>query len=73
MYNEKTEILYLSFLRLFHKLGMKRVISAILTLLLTSGCVVPPRQLGTSDAVADVTDSVQTESRQKAPADVCPK
>ena len=38
---------------------MKRVISAVLTLLLISGCVVPPRQLVTSDAVADVTEPSQ--------------
>ncbi|MCA6080066.1 MAG: hypothetical protein LE169_04160 [Endomicrobium sp.] len=52
---------------------MKKVISAVLTLLLISGCVAPPRQLVTSDAVADVSDSVQPEPLQKAPADICPE
>ncbi|MCA6080062.1 MAG: hypothetical protein LE169_04140 [Endomicrobium sp.] len=52
---------------------MKKVISAVLALLLISGCVVPPRQLSTSDVVADVSDSVQPEPRQKAPADICPE
>jgi crotonobetainyl-CoA:carnitine CoA-transferase CaiB-like acyl-CoA transferase len=36
--------------------------------LLISGCVVPPRQLGTSDAVVNVSDSVQTEPLQEASA-----
>ncbi|MCA6080064.1 MAG: hypothetical protein LE169_04150 [Endomicrobium sp.] len=52
---------------------MKRLISAVLTLLLISGCVAPLRQLSKSDAVADVSDSVQPESLQKAPADICPE
>ncbi|MCA6080356.1 MAG: hypothetical protein LE169_05680 [Endomicrobium sp.] len=38
---------------------MKRLISAVLTLLLISGCVVPPRQLSKSDAVANVIESSQ--------------
>ncbi|MCA6085691.1 hypothetical protein [Candidatus Endomicrobiellum agilis] len=52
---------------------MKKVISAILTLLLASGCVVPPRQLSKSDAVTNVTESVQTEPLQETPADICPE
>jgi hypothetical protein len=52
---------------------VEKVISAVLTLLLISGCVVPPRQLSKSDAVADVSDSVQAEPRQEAPADICPE
>ncbi|MCA6080121.1 MAG: hypothetical protein LE169_04450 [Endomicrobium sp.] len=52
---------------------MKKAISAVLTLLLISGCVAPPRQLSKSDTVADVSDSMQTEPLQKAPADICPK
>jgi hypothetical protein len=42
-------------------------------LLLVSGCVVPPRQLSTSDAVADVSDSVQPEAPKETPDDICPK
>ncbi|MCA6085755.1 hypothetical protein [Candidatus Endomicrobiellum agilis] len=52
---------------------MKKAISAVLTLLLISGCVAPPRQLSKSDAVAEVIESVQTEARQEAPADICPE
>ncbi|MCA6079589.1 MAG: hypothetical protein LE169_01650 [Endomicrobium sp.] len=47
---------------------MEKAISAILTLLLISGCVVLPRQLSKSDAVTNVTESIQTEPLQEAPA-----
>ncbi|MCA6085305.1 hypothetical protein [Candidatus Endomicrobiellum agilis] len=47
---------------------MKKAISGVLTLLLISGCVAPPRQLSKSDAVTNVTDLVQTEPLQEAPA-----
>ncbi|MCA6080119.1 MAG: hypothetical protein LE169_04440 [Endomicrobium sp.] len=47
---------------------MKKAISAVLTLLLISGCVSLPRQLSTLDAVTNVTESVQTEPLQEATA-----
>ena len=44
---------------------MEKAISVVLTLLLISGCVAPPRQLSKSDAVAEVADSVQPEPLQE--------
>jgi hypothetical protein len=52
---------------------VEKAISVVLTLLLISGCVAPPRQLSKSDAVAEVADSVQPEPLQEAPADICPE
>ncbi|MCA6080359.1 MAG: hypothetical protein LE169_05695 [Endomicrobium sp.] len=47
---------------------MKKAISAVLTLLLISGCVAPPRQLSKSDAVVEVA-----KSSSECPVCTCPK
>jgi hypothetical protein len=46
---------------------VKKAISAVLTLLLISGCVAPPRQLSKSDVVAEVA-----KSSQECPDCTCP-